>query len=184
MKSKSILLLSILTLFSGYAFCQATSSAAASGAAPAVEQTSNSATKISIKQDADYSQASVQTRMPVDSEKYVNGELVKPKNTESSPVMGADPSPAPVFTTMEAASQAGINPLATQNVEVAPTAQDAAPDIEKDNLILDWIRQNKDGIIAGAFILFIGLGLSYYNKMRTDAQLKEIEEDTDSQQDD
>lgn len=182
MKIKSILLLSTLALVSSYAFCQPASSA--SSPSTPVEHTSNSATKISIKQDSDYSQSGVQTRMPVDSEKYVNGQLIKPNNTDVPPAMGADPSPAPVFTTMEAASQAGINPLATQNVEVAPAAPEVAPDIEKDNLIMDWIRQNKDGIMAGAFILFIGLGLSYYNKMRTDAQLREIEEDTDSQQDD
>lgn len=177
MKMKSILCSSLLALFSSYCFSQATTSASAP-AAPA-----NNSTKITVKQDTDYSQAGVQTRMPIDSEKYINGELVKPKGNEA-PAMGADPSPAPVFTTMEAASQAGINPLATQNVEVPAPSAEAAPDIEKDNLVLDWIRQNKDGIIAGTIILLIGLGLSYYNKMRTLAQLQEIEEDTDSQQDD
>lgn len=180
MKMKSILCSSLLALFSSYCFSQAATPASAP-IAPAAP-VSNS-TKITVNQDVDYSQAGVHTRMPIDSEKYINGQLVKPKGNDA-PAMGADASPAPVFTTMEAASQAGINPLATQNVEVPTNSAEITPYIEEDNFVLDWIRQNKDGIIAGTIILLIGLGLSYYNRMRTLAQLKEIEEDTDSQQDD
>lgn len=180
MKIKSFVCASVLLISSAYSFAQTPPSMPASAAG----NSGNTATRIVLKETSDYSGSSVQTRMPVDSEKYVNGNLVRPTSTDTPQAMGANSSPAPVFTTMDAASQAGINPLATQNVEVTAQSVDTEPYIEKNNVWIDWIRQNKDGIIAGALILLIGLALSYYNKMRTASQLKELDDETDSQQDD